>query len=214
VLEMIPYPQSFASFAAWYYTPGGTPVETDIERHVTLDIGGGQLHECGVMLLHQSAGRPRLRMSASLLGDGTIAIARAARDVLRQRFPGLHLSDVEAQHMLVSGSVTIEGRRTNIREVIADVVSARARSLLAQILPLLQERQTFLLFTGGGSILLAEYLSEMVLAKRAPQSFLFVPREYASVLNAIGGYILAQATAQRERVRSGASPLDMGKAHE
>ena len=39
LVEIVPYPQSFASFAAWYYTPGGTPIETDIERHVTLDIG-------------------------------------------------------------------------------------------------------------------------------------------------------------------------------
>src|SRR5579883_1143110 len=83
LLEIVPYPQSFASFAAWYYTPGGTPVVTDIEQHVTLDIGGGQLHKCSVTLLHQPNGRPKLRMSASLLGDGTIAIARAARDTLR-----------------------------------------------------------------------------------------------------------------------------------
>lgn len=202
LLEIVPYPQSFASFAAWYYTPGGTPVVTDIERHVTLDIGGGQLHECAVTLLHQQTGRPKLRMSASLLGDGTIAIARAARDTLRTRFSGIHLSDTEAQQMLTSGTVTIEGRRTDIREVISEVIATRARNLFTQMLPLLQEGQTFLMFTGGGSILLAEHLAELVRAKRASHSFLFVPREFASVLNAIGGYILAQATAQRGRIRS------------
>ena len=206
LVEIVPYPQSFASFAAWYYTPGGTPIETDIERHVTLDIGGGQFHECAVTLLHQPAGRPKLRMSASLLGDGTIVMARAAREALRMGHPGVHLSDAEAQHMLVSGAVTIEGRRTDVREVISEVVSARSRNLFTQMLPLLQEGQTFLMFTGGGSILLAERLYELVRAKRAPQSFLFVPREFASVLNAIGGYVLAQARAQREQERNIAPP--------
>lgn len=54
-------------------------------------------------------------------------------------------------------------------------------------------------------MLLAEHLQELVCAKRSQQSFLFVPREFASVLNAIGGYVLAQAIAQRELGR-GAFP--------
>lgn len=202
LVEVIPYPQSFASYAAWYYTPDGTPIETDIKRHVTLDIGGGQLYECAVTLLHQLAERPKLRMPASLLGDGTIVMARAAREALRVRYPGIHLSDAEAQQMLVSGAVTIEGRRTDIRVLTSQVVAACSRNLFTQMLPLLQEGQTFHMFTGGGPILLAEHLYELVRTKRRPQSFLFVPREFASVLNAIGGYVLAQAIAQREQGRS------------
>ncbi|HTK06311.1 MAG TPA: hypothetical protein VL485_04015 [Ktedonobacteraceae bacterium] len=61
------------------------------------------------------------------------------------------------------------------------------------------------MFTGGGSILLAESLETLVRAKRSLESFLFVPKDLAPVLNAIGGYILAQATAQKsvERMRGG-----------
>src|SRR5207245_4444090 len=59
LVEISPYPQSFASFAAWYYTLDGTPIETDIVKHVTLDIGGGQFHSCEVDILHQVAGRDR-----------------------------------------------------------------------------------------------------------------------------------------------------------
>jgi len=65
------------------------------------------------------------------------------------------------------------------------------------MLPLLQEGQSLLTFTGGGAILLAGSLYKLVSIKRDPQSFLIVPRELASVLNAIGGYILAQTTAQK-----------------
>ena len=47
------------------------------------------------------------------------------------------------------------------------------------------------------SILLAEPLEALVRTKRRSESFLFVPKELALVLNAIGGYILAQANAQK-----------------
>ncbi len=120
--------------------------------------------------------------------------------------PGVHLSDAETRHILVSGAVTIERRRTDVREVISEVVAARSRNLFTQMLPLLQEGQTFLMFTGGGSILLAERLYELVRTKRAPHSFLFVPREFASLLNVIGGCVLAQARAQPEQERSIAPP--------
>ncbi len=53
------------------------------------------------------------------------------------------------------------------------------------------------MFTGGGSILLAESLREVVSTKRQGQQVLFVPKEVAPVLNAIGGYLLAQTTAQK-----------------
>jgi hypothetical protein len=174
------YPQSFASFATctWYYTLDGVPIETNIVRYATLDIGGGQCHSCEVDLLHQSSGRPTMRMSASLLGEGTIAIARAFRNALHARYPNIHLSDVESQHALVSGVVTLSGRRTSM-------------------LPLLQEGQNFLMFTGGVSDLLAHSLEAFVQTKRDPQNVLFVPKEFAPVLNVLGGYVLAQATAQR-----------------
>src|SRR5579859_1555389 len=103
-------------------------------------------------------------------GDGTIAMARVARETLRTRYQGIHSSDAEAQHMLVSGTIPIERRRNDIRNILSKVVAARSRNLFAQLLPLLQEGQTFLMFTGGGSILLAEHLHELVCAKRSPQS--------------------------------------------
>ena len=197
LVELHPYPQSFASFVAWYYTPEGTPIETDIVKHVTLDLGGGQLHTCEVDLLHQPVGRPKLRMTAALLGDGTIAMARAARETIRGRYPEVRLSDVEAQQVLMSKAVTVGGRRTKVDDIVAAVIEARSQNLFTQLLPLLQDGQSFVMFTGGGSILLAQSLYQLVQTKRATQSFLFVPTELASVLNAIGGLILAQSNAGR-----------------
>ena len=197
LVEVHPYPQSFATFATWYYTLDGTPIDTDLVKHVTLDIGGGQFHSCEVDILHQVGRRPKLRMSASLLGDGTIAMARAARETIRASYPDVRLSDAEAQQVLISGTVIVGGRRTKVDDIVAGVIHARSQNLFAQMLPLLQEGQSFLMFTGGGSILLAERLAQLVSTKRSPQSVLFVPNELAAVLNAIGGYILAQTMAQK-----------------
>jgi len=206
--EIIPYPQTFGTFLAWYYTPDGLPIETEIVKHITLDIGGGHIHACQVDLLHQAAGRPKLRMSASLIGEGTIGMARAVREALRARYPGIRLSDAQAQQVLLSGAVTLEGRRVRVDEIVAQVINARTQHLMTVLLPLLQERQNFVMVTGGGSLLLSRQLRRLVNTRRAGESVLFVPGEFAPVLNAIGGYVLAQASAQRRGERQGREAAD------
>jgi hypothetical protein len=206
LVELHPYPQTFGSFLTWYYTLDGAAIETDIVKHVTMDIGGGQLHTCTVNIEHQQGGKPRLRMEAALLDEGTIALARAVREHLRAQHAGVRLSDAEAQHVLVSGYVTIGGRRTNVQDLVATIVRARSQKLLTHMRHLLQEDQTFLMFTGGGAILLENSLHALVSTKRSNQSFLFVPRNFSSVLNAIGGYILAQTVAQRRHQAARETP--------
>jgi hypothetical protein len=197
LVELNPYPQTFGSFVAWYYTLDGAPVETDITKHLTLDIGGGQFHQCEVTLQHQLQGPPKLRMAASLVDEGTIGIARAVREQLRAQHPGLRLSDVEAQQALKHQQTLIDGRQTKINEIVSEVIAARSPKLLTHLRHQLQDERSFLMFTGGGSILLEPSLRELVGVSRRTQSFLFVPQELSPVLNAIGGYILAQATAQK-----------------
>ena len=214
--EIVPYPQTFAAFIAWYYTPDGLPIETEIVKHITLDIGGGHVHACQVDLLHQAAGRPKLRMSASLVGEGTIGMARAVREALRARYPGVRLSDAQAQQVLLSGAVTVEGRHVRVDEMVAEVISARAQHLMTQLLPFLQGQQSFVMVTGGGSLLLSRHVRRLVSARLSLQNVLFVPDEFAAVLNAVGGYVLAQASAQRTGKRSAMDAADapMKKPHE
>lgn len=210
LVEVIPYPQSFGTFATWYYTLDGRPIETTVVRHVTLDIGGGQFHDCEVDLDLRPDGRVKLRMAASLLGDGTIAIARAAREAIRARYPGIQLSDAEAQQVLLTRRVIVGGHRTVVEAIVDEVITARAQNLFTRMLPLVQEGRNFLLFTGGGSALLEEKLREIVMPTRAQHQYLFVPRAVAPVLNAIGGYVLAQAAAQKARAaHAAARPLPL-----
>lgn len=198
LVDLAPYPQSFGSFAAWYYTVDGRPIDTPVVRHVTLDIGGGQFHDCEVDLTPQADGRVKLRMSANLLGDGTIAMARAAREAIRARHPGIHLSDAEAQQVLLAKTVVVGGHRRGVDDIVADVIAARAQNLFTKLLPLLQEGRNFLQFSGGGSALLEQELRTLVRPSRAQHEYLFVPKDLAPVLNVIGGYVLAQASAQRK----------------
>jgi hypothetical protein len=62
LVEISPYPQTFGSFAAWYYTCDGSPIETSIVKQITLDIGGGQFHSCEVDLAHKPDGTVKLRI--------------------------------------------------------------------------------------------------------------------------------------------------------
>ena len=206
LVELNPYPQTFGSFVAWYYTLDGNPIETDIVRHLTLDLGGGQFHSCEVALQHQPTGKPKLRMTASLLEEGTITLARGLQERIHQRYSGIRLSDVEAQQVLVNKRVLVEGRRTAIDDIVNETIEARSPNLLKHLRHQLQDERSFLMFTGGGSILLASALKQLIRdSQRTAQSFLFVPEELASVLNAIGGYILVQATAQKLAERMHAS---------
>jgi hypothetical protein len=210
LVELNPYPQTFGSFLPWYYTVDGPPVQTPIVKHLTLDIGGGQFHQCEVTLQRQTQGKPKLHMVASQIDEGTIALARAARDCLHEQHPGIRLSDAEAQQMLVSKHALIEGRYISVEGIISKEIAARSQSLLTHLRQHLQDERSFLMFTGGGSILLAESLKDLVRTKRSSESFLFVPKDLASVLNAIGGYILAQATAQKtvERMQQANKPKE------
>ncbi|MGB8345091.1 MAG: hypothetical protein WCD86_09415 [Ktedonobacteraceae bacterium] len=166
---------------------------------MTLDIGGGQCHDCAVDLEPRSDGRVKLRMSASLLGEGTIAIARAAREAIRARHSGIHLTDAEAQQVLLTRHVIIGGHRVAVDDLVEDVIAARSQHLFTRMLPFVQEGRNFLMFTGGGSVLLEQQLRAMVMPTRTQSQYLFVPAALLPVLNVIGGYVLAQASVQTAR---------------
>ncbi|MHB8596737.1 MAG: hypothetical protein ACYDER_08000 [Ktedonobacteraceae bacterium] len=197
LVEINPYPQSFASFAAWYYTVDGTPIDTRIVKHVTIDVGGGQTHSCEVDLIHRADAPVKLRMEAKLLGEGTISIARPMRDAIRARYKGVHLSDPGAQYALMTRQVAVAGTLTDIDTLVADVIAARSKQLLSPILEYIQEGQNYLMFTGGGRVLLERQLREMVAPTRTEGQYLFVDPKLSAVLNAIGGYVLAQAAARK-----------------
>jgi hypothetical protein len=197
-VEFVPYGQTFGSFCAWYYTLEGTPIATNIERHITLDIGGGQSHMCEVEIAHRrDEPRPKLRMSAEQIGEGTILIARGVSEAIRQQYNTIQLSDAEAQHVLSSGMISVGGRRQPVNDIVNRVIESRADNLNSLLLRYLRDGQSFLMFTGGGSVLLQDTLLRLANMHRKADSFYFVPPELAPFLNAIGGLVLAQASAQQ-----------------
>lgn len=197
-VEFVPYGQTFGSFCAWYYTLEGTPITTNIDRHITLDIGGGQFHMCEVGISRRiGESRPKLRMSAEQIGEGTILIARGVSEAIRQQYNTIQLSDAEAQHVLSSGMISVGGRRQPVGDIVSQVIKSRADNLNSLILKYLQDGQSFLMFTGGGSVLLQETLSHLANTHRKAESFYFIPPDIAPFLNAIGGLVLAQTSAQQ-----------------
>jgi hypothetical protein len=136
-------------------------------------------------------------MEATLVDEGTIAIARALGTRLRERYPGVRLSDVQAQQALVQGHAILGGRRTPISTLVGEITHLRSQKLLTHLRHLLADEERFLMFTGGGAILLASSLLSLLGERRGPQSYLLVPAAYASTLNALGGYLLVQTAARR-----------------
>jgi hypothetical protein len=59
-------------------------------------------------MLYQRGGRSKLRMLAFLPGKGTMAIARAARETLRLRYPGIQLSDVDVLGLTLACGIFVE----------------------------------------------------------------------------------------------------------
>lgn len=201
-VEFIPYGQTFGSFYAWYYTLEGTPIATNIDRCITLDIGGGQSHMCEVEIVRRrDEPRPRLRMSAQQIGEGTILIARGVSEAIRQQYNTIQLSDAEAQYVLSSGMISVGGRRHAVDDIVGQVIKSRADNLNSLVLKYLQDGQSFLMFTGGGSVLLRETLFHLASTHRRADSFYFIPSDVAPFLNAIGGLGLAQTSAQQAIAR-------------
>ena len=216
-VEFVPYGQTFGSFCAWYYTLDGTPIATNIDRHITLDIGGGQFHMCEVEIARRNGeSRPKLRMSAEQIGEGTILIARGVSEAIRQQYNTIQLSDAEAQNVLANGVISVGGRRQPVVEIVSQVIKHRADNLNSLMLKYLRDGQSFLMFTGGGSVLLQDVLFHLANAHRLADSFYFVPSEVAPFLNAIGGLVLAQASAQqaisRRNAQQAASTADVQAA--
>jgi len=136
-------------------------------------------------------------MEARLLGEGTISIARPMKEAIRTQYKGVRLSDPAAQYALMTRQVAIAGELTDIDALVYEVITARSKQLLSPILEYIQEGQNFLMFTGGGRVLLEQQLREMVAPTRTEHQYLFVEPKLSPVLNAIGGYVLAQAAARK-----------------
>lgn len=206
LVELTPFPQSLGSFFAWYYRIDGTPIETDILRYVSLDFGGGHLHRADIDILHRPGKRPGMRMTAALLGPGTVAMATALREHIRSQYH-VTLELVEARQALVTGYAPINGRRTSVEEAIESIIHDRAQSLLTTILPTIQQGKNFIVFTGGGSALLQHHLHALVSQKRSAQDFFFAPVEVASTLNSIGilGATYGAAQHLQERLNHAAT---------
>jgi len=200
LIEVNPFPQSLCSFFAWYYRIDGSAIETDILRYVSLDFGGGHLHRADIDIIHRPGKRPGIRMTASLLGPGTISMATALREAIRSEC-GVALELVEARQALLSGYAPINGRRTSVKDVVEGIIKERAQNIFTTILPTIQQGKNYIGFTGGGSVLLQRNLYAMVSQKRETSDFFFAPAEVASTLNSIGGLGAAFAAAQLARER-------------
>lgn len=194
-VEINPFPQSLGSFFAWYYRLDGSSIDTDILRFVSLDLGGGHLHQSNIDLIYRSGKKPSVRMGGELIGGGTKEMAKDLQRTIREKRKA-HLELVECRQALITKHAPINGRNKPISDLLDEIIADHAQKLLVKISDTIQETRNYLMFTGGGSVLLQQSLYNLVSQRRSSDDFLFAPAEVASLLNSIGGLPAAFAAAR------------------
>lgn len=174
---VIPQAQSTGALVAYTRVPEGS-VATDLVSMKIVDIGGGDVQATDLSF------EPRYQMINTRLCDGTIRIARA----LRQRLLKHNLSLIAAQEALITRRLLIAGRRQDITPEVEKLLGSQGQAIVAEILPIILQTQSFVLVTGGGAILLRDLLMERLNAegKVCGVDYDIIDPPLASVINGIG----------------------------
>jgi hypothetical protein len=183
-------PQTLGTYIAWSRTPTGTKVGNVAQASI-IDIGGGHLQT-----MHIALQNGKMRVTGSIVGEGTIVLARQLQQKLREhpQFKTLRLSVAETQQALMSRQVPYAGQFHPIDDLVEDVLTSMGQTVLARSLSIWQDTRRFAICTGGGAALLAPLLLERAEAVgRHADTYLIVPTQWASVANAVGLFASAVA---------------------
>ena len=175
VRRVLVYPQAYAAVA-----PQNTQL-MQVKRIFIVDIGG---MTTDVVLLIEGRPEPKLCRSLEL---GIIAL----QNELIGKVNSLHDMTIEADHI----EMVLRGEEAILPEEVKETIRTAACRHATVILEKLREmkvdlRTTPVIFIGGGSILLHDYLAESPLVTKAD----FVSNANA---NAVGYHILASAQLKR-----------------
>jgi hypothetical protein len=143
-----------------------------------------------------------LRGTGEMIGEGTVVLARMLRDELRDRYDVRGLTEVKAQKALVNKTFWHEGEHKDIHSIIDDVLALGAEDMLSQLLEPMRETENFIIFAGGGAILLGDMLRERA-AKLGRENVLIIPPQIASLSNSIGLFAQALFTMLAGRANRG-----------
>jgi hypothetical protein len=195
--ELVLAAQSLGSFVAYSHTLAGQSAITDIDLVTIADVGGGHLSRFDVDIVRRAGMPPQFRGSGSILGEGMVVIARELIELVRIRYR-VRLNETAALRALMTGAIPVGGRRVSIDDLIISAVQARGQHLLTALTPLIADHRRLPLFVGGGVVRLAADLNaRAAAAQREPGSYLIVPTNVASTLNAVGLFALALYATQR-----------------
>jgi hypothetical protein len=195
---LIPASQSTGTFYAWFSDLTGNAVSLDRKRITILDIGGGHLQQFDITIYPEEKGFD-LRGVGEMIGEGTVVLARMLRDELRDRYDSKRLTEVEAQRVLVTGIFRRGGYDEDIHDIIADILSLGAEDTLSRLLEPMRETESFVIFTGGGAILLGDMLRQRA-TQLGREEVLIIPSQVASLSNSVGLFAQALFTTLASRV--------------
>ena len=178
IVSVIVIPQTRGSLTAATRTLRNKWAYTKKRIFRVRDIGAGDIHEYGV----DAAG-----FSGRRLGDGMVKLATALRDLIEEKY-GIHLSMAEAQQALRTHTITKAGEPFDISPLWPSL-KAEIDGILTLIGDIREIKTTFIIFTGGGTALLASEIREMMTNGYGlveGEDFLILPENIAEIANVIG----------------------------
>ena len=185
--EIFPYPQTFGTFFALDTNLSGRSVLTNYLSFVIVDLGGYDSHAMEV----ERRGRGVSAVGRRFV-DGTIAVARALATELKkpEHYPLLgELSEQQGQQVLITGQVLYGGQWLDVSPLVRQIKESRGGHLLSTMLSRYQKASSYFVFTGGGSILLADEIRQrMADMQRSRDMYMILDPAIAPVANCIGLY--------------------------
>lgn len=178
IVSVIVIPQTRGSLTAATRTLRNKWAYTKKRIFRVRDIGAGDIHEYGVDANGFSGRR---------LGDGMVKLAAALRDLIEEKY-GIHLTMAEAQQALRTHSITKAGEPFDISHLWPSL-KAEIDGILTLIADIREIKTTFIIFTGGGTALLAGEIREMMTNGYGlveGVDYLILPQNIAEIANVIG----------------------------
>lgn len=192
IRDIVPQAQSVGTYTVWSKAPSGKNMKADYDGVVVIDIGGGDLQ------ITEITTNP-YQIISERLDDGTITIAQS----LASLFPSQTVTNVAAQHALITKKLMIDGKFRDVTAQVEEVTASDGQNVLGKILPRIRGSRRFVILTGGGVILLHRLIEQRFqgLPKKRGEGYEIINHGLASTVNGVGALfaMLFKSAGSRKR---------------
>lgn len=177
IRDVVPQAQSIGTYTVWSKAPSGKNMRGDYDGVVVIDIGGGDLQRTEITT------NP-YQIISERLDDGTITIAQS----LASMFPSQTVTNVAAQHALITRRLMIDGKFRDVIAQVEEVTASDGQNVIGKVMASIRGSRRFVILTGGGVILLHHLIEQRFLSlpKKRGEGYEIINYGLASTVNGVG----------------------------